>query len=601
MQSKHNISEPPQGGGVSNPTANENNPPSQYRNRSRVPFEIRDLPVTLICFLGAAFCFGVFRADLNRTMDRFAEPIGTITYKRQAAQRRFSDRVLWIRLSKGAPVYQGDYVRTAELSQATMHFKDGADIDLAENTLIQLLIEDGKNIVDLSGGNLSVAVSGPGAIRVLVSGENRVEIGAGARVNASMDASGVFTMLVLEGEVTANGESFGAGKSFSSEALAARAVPLSPRPDTYFLAAGGTAAVRFSWSALNYSGPTRFELALDRRFRRLEQSLASGEESLLVNLNPGVYWWRVYPEQSAGGLPGEGPPQSGSTTAGKIVVVPPVSPKLIYPADGQHFYPGTEIRFSWKSGALPPEIQDTGDYILELADSPAFETPLLSFNVEGSDGGSLVYGYLEEQTWYWRVRQLFSGVELAAAPSRFTIASTRPAVEPSPPTTPETAITAEAASSPKNAPAASILLPETPAPPLPPPSGMNPPDRFVAGPETIRLSRRMVFDWNGVEGANTYVFSVFKESAVDFTGTKGSGKTGDSGGALFRAETAETSYTIEDLGLLGNGSFVWRVEALVKNNGRIERRGSPGESRFTLDVPAPGNPRIRETGTLYGL
>ncbi|MDR2049118.1 MAG: FecR domain-containing protein, partial [Treponema sp.] len=226
----------------------------------------------LLCLLGAAFSFGMFWADFNRTMDRLAEPIGTITYKRQAAQRRFTDRVLWIRLSKGAPIYQGDYVRTAEQSQATMHFKDGADIDLAENTLIRIRVENGKNVVDLSVGNLSVAVSGSRALRVLVSGENRVEIGAGAAVSAAAGA-GVFTMRVLEGEVTANGETFAAGESFSSDALAARTVPLSPRPDAYFFAAAGTAAVRFAWSAVNYSGPTRFELAPDRRFRRLEQSL----------------------------------------------------------------------------------------------------------------------------------------------------------------------------------------------------------------------------------------------------------------------------------------------------------------------------------------
>jgi hypothetical protein len=585
--------------------SNENSQPSQYRNKARTPFEVRDLPVTLICLLGTAFCFGVFRADLNRTMDRFAEPIGTITYKRQAAQRRFADRVLWTRLSKGAPVYQGDYIRTAELSQAMMHFKNGADIDLAENTLIQLRIEDGKNVVDLSGGNLSAAVSDGGAVLILASGKNRVEIGAGAAVSAAADPSGVFTMQVLEGEITANGETFAAGESFSTEPLAARALPLSPRPDTYYLAAGGTAAVRFAWSTLNYSGPTVFDIARDRRFRLSEKkSLSSGEESLLVNLRPGLYWWRVYPEQPAGGLPGEGSPQRGSTAPGKIIVVPPVSPELICPAAGQHFYPETEIRFSWKSGALPPEIQDTGTYLLELSDSPVFETPLLSFNVEGTGSGSLVYGRLKEGTWYWRVRQLFPGVELAAAPLRFTVASTPPETAPNP--LPEPAAPAETvvpASPPRNVPPdAPPVPPSPPSPPspLPSPSGMNPPDRLVIGPETIRLSRRMVFGWNGVEGANAYVFSVFEESAVDFAETFGSLKIRDSGTALFRAETAETSYTIEDLGLLGNGSFVWQVEAVVKNDGRIERRGRPGENRFTLDVPAPGNPRIRETGTFYG-
>jgi hypothetical protein len=380
-------------------------PQSRDQLTARLSLEARDLPAILLCLLGAAFCFGMFWADFNRTMERLAEPIGTITYKRQAAQRRFADRVLWIRLSRGAPVYQGDYIRTAELSQATMHFKDGADIDLAENTLIQLRIEGGKNLVDLSEGNLSLAVSAP-AFRILVSGENRVELGAGAVVSASADPSGVFTMQVLEGKVTANGKTFAAGEGFSTgiTTLPARPPAAKAAPKT--------------------------------------------------------------PPQTAAG---PAPKPSGKTTrpSGTVVSDFPVS-----------------------------RVPDT------------------------------------------------------------------PRLTPSP------------------------LSPDSPSP-LPPPSGMDPPDRFTVGPEMVRRNRRMVFSWNGVEGANSYIFSVFEETA------------GNSGDVLFRAETAETFYILEDLGLLGNGAFVWQVEAVEKSD--IERRGTPGKSRFTIDVPAPGNPRVRETGALYGL
>jgi hypothetical protein len=111
----------------------------------------------------------------------------------------------------------------------------------------------------------------------------------------------------------------------------------------------------------------------------------------------------------------------------------------------------------------------------------------------------------------------------------------------------------------------------------------------------------MVFGWNGVEGANAYVLSLFEDPESPGTRNSGGGRGAGGASALLSVETAETSYTLEDLGMLGNGSFVWRVEAVIKNGGVIERRGTPGESRFTIDVPAPGNPRVRETGVLYGL
>jgi hypothetical protein len=37
-----------------------------------------------------------------------------------------------------------------------------------------------------------------------------------------------------------------------------------------------------------------------------------------------------------------------------------------------------------------------------------------------------------------------------------------------------------------------------------------------------------------------------------------------------------------------------------QNRGIIEQRGTTAESRFTVDIPLPGNPRLRETGPLYG-
>ncbi|MDR0402577.1 MAG: FecR family protein [Treponema sp.] len=575
------------------------NPEPQNRNRE---FAL-NLTMVLLCLSGAAFSFIMFWNDLNRTMDRFAEPIGTITYKRQAAQRRFSDRVLWTVLSTGSPVYQGDYIRTAELSQAVVHFDDGTDIDLAENTLIQIRTENGKNIVDFAEGNLSLTAGQ--STRILVSGENLVEIGAGAALNAASDSSGVFSLRVQEGEITANGTSLGAGENFSTDALAVRAVPVSPGTNARFLAADGTAEARFSWNALNYSGPTKFDLALDRRFRRIEKSLVSEGESLPLSLEPGVYWWRVYPDGTPPGA-----------AAGKITVVPPAAPELISPAGGRVLYFGgpeeqaaagadrfrPEIRFSWKSAPLPAEIDYAENYLLELADNAGFETPFASFQVEGREGGSLVYGGLGEGLWYWRVRRLFPGIELPAAQAHFTIARTGP---PSPPP----AETADTGTEPEAESARTAVLPPVVSPPvvpppvvpppvvppavvppapLPSPSGLVPPDRFTLGPEAIRLSRQMLFEWSGVEGANSYIFSIFREGVP-------------ASASVFSAETVRPSYTLEDLGILGRGSFVWRVEAVQKNDGLIERRGTPAESRFTLDVPAPGNPRIKETGALYGL
>ncbi|MDR1506620.1 MAG: FecR domain-containing protein [Treponema sp.] len=557
---------------------------------------IRDLLVSILFILGAAFCFMMFWRDFNRTMDHSGRPLGTITYKKQAAGRRFQDRVLWVRLFRGAPVHRGDYIRTAELSEASIRFTDGANIDLAENSLIQVQVKNGKNTVDLAAGGLTLSGgdSSDSEITILVSGKNRVELGRGAVVSASADGGGKFTMQILEGEVTVNKETLAAGDSFSTVPLEARAAPLSPQPDVRVISGDGSVEMPFVWTRHNYSGGTRLDLAFDRRFGDIDRSLVipDGRESAVLSLEPGIYWWRVYPDT------GEAP-----RAAGKITVLPLLVPKPLSPPEGKTFYldgsANTEVRFFWNSGDRPPEISVSGDYVMELSGSPGFDPPVFSARVEGAESGALVQD-LEEGTWYWRVRHDFPGVEFPPAGSYFTVAAGTPPrtavalfAEPPTPSPAPAAAAPVAAPDPVRAAAPPVTAPDpvrAAAPPpelLPPPSGMEPFDRYVLDAGAIQKSRRVLFGWNGVPGANSYIFTIFEET---------------SGGPnfLFSVETARPSYVLDDLRLLERGSFVWRVEAVVKNEDRIDRRGTPGENRFIVDVPLPGDPKIKEPGVLYG-
>jgi hypothetical protein len=378
-------------------------------------------------------------------------------------------------------------------------------------------------------------------------------------------------MQVLEGTVTANGEDLSAGETFSTVPREPRALPVLPRQDAYFLAGDGTAKVDFTWTRNNYSGTSRFDLALDRRFHldRIEKTQITGEETLSANLAAGVYWWRVYPENTAPG-----------TMAERIIVLPSLKPELISPAEGHTFYQGqnntTEFRFIWKNASRPRGIPDNGNYILEAADNSSFMNPRLSVNVEGDGGASLVYT-LGEGNWYWRVREDFPGIGLPASVSYFTIARGE---APLPQTRAREEVIVEAI------PETRPEIPEVKEEPLlPPPRGINPANRFVLGPEQIRRSRRLEFNWDRVPGATSYIFTLLEE---------GTRRT------IVSSETVQNSYTVEDVGQLERGSFIWRVEAIRRNGEIIELHGNPGESRFTVDVPAPGNPRVRDTGVFYG-
>jgi hypothetical protein len=351
-------------------------------------------------------------------MTRQAEPIGTITFKYKAAQRRFEDRVLWDRLKTESPVYDGDLIRTAELSEARVAFAVGSTVDLAENSLIQLH-EDGRGArIDIAEGGVN-ASAGDSAL-ALVSGDRRITLDAGAVVKAGMDG-GDFTLRVMEGTASFAGpgetRSVAAGETLAlgddGPLLVREAAALSPLPQTRFLnPQPGTYPVLFRWNRAHLppEAPTRLEIAEDRGFSRIAFREELVADAATVELQPGSYFWRVSPA-------GEGAGPSPNILPFKILYAP--APVLITPVEGYRYQfraKKPSVRFQWT------EIAEAGSYVLEVADNPGMANPALTQEVRGT---SFFYQGLGPGTWRWRVRPVFpasyQGAAGEAAPSSFSI------------------------------------------------------------------------------------------------------------------------------------------------------------------------------------
>jgi hypothetical protein len=307
--------------------------------RSPGKLNAADGAVVLICLLGAFFSFWFFWKDLNRALNRNQEPTGIITFKKGGAQRRLGDRVLWDRLRQESPIYDGDYIRTAALSDATVTFKDGRKkkFSLSENSLIQLRTVEGRQVIDLAEGDISMENSGPEPL-ILVSGGRQVELSGIVKARAGEDGS--FELAVLEGQaVISNGEERivqDAGQVFAvdPEGLRVerpRVVMILPRPDEEFTSPGEKLEVDFSWAPINFSGTehTRLEIAEDRRFARPLESLETEGPGASVELPPGTYWWRAY--VSASGPEGASPEKLTILPAVSSPVVPVIAAPLPAP------------------------------------------------------------------------------------------------------------------------------------------------------------------------------------------------------------------------------------------------------------------------------
>ncbi|MDR2500904.1 MAG: hypothetical protein LBD37_07500 [Treponema sp.] len=371
----------------------------------------QDVLVTLFCLTGAAVSLYLFFLDLNQTLRGLTEqPAGLIFFKNNTAQRRLANRVIWDRLRQGSPVYPGDMIRTAELSDAEIHLSGGdgqsasGKIMLAENTLIQIRIgRDGMEI-DLAEGDIGFSSFGAGAddsaALVLTLGGSRIQLAQNSALNARTGGGGEGPVIqVIQGSAAVSSaegvQDLAAGGLMAVDAGgAARGEPVvavaAPQPGALFLQAKREAVeVPFSWRRINLAPdePLALEFSNDRRFSRIAQTLIVSDDDARVALPLGNWYWRI-----------------GSFASGRVRVIYAPPPVLLTPAEGYGYRYRTRqpgVWFQWT------QTEGAAGYILEAAASPDFAAPALAVQTGGS---SLVSSQLGAGTWYWRVRPVFPGI-----------------------------------------------------------------------------------------------------------------------------------------------------------------------------------------------
>ncbi|MCL2196635.1 MAG: hypothetical protein FWB77_03365 [Treponema sp.] len=599
------------------------------RNKKIKFFRFKDfLAVALFLFI-AVLCFDMFRNDLMQTISlQNVEPVGTVVIKKNIVQRRISSRVLWDRLSMESPVYIGDLIRVAEVSEATLYIGDNA-IDLEENTLIRIsLSEDGEGVqVSISEGKLSLS-SGAGSqsLTLDVNGK-QVKTSPGAVLSAGIKENGLTSIQVNEGAVKFVEEN-GFTRELSQGSLVSmdfggrevheRAVVVtSPAPNSRFLnGAREPFTVNFTWNRINLESGDMLHLDIspNNSFSVISNRINNLNNQAQARLNSGVWHWRICIEDT--------PLSSGVLTiadAGAVELKSPAANSVFrYLSD----YP--VLNFQWT------ELEEASSYIFEVSSTVNFLNPSVyrktdsAFTADSSLGSGL---------WYWRVMPVFpsfySGnavfsktgffrIEQAAAQvieavnevsftqwlSEEAPSSRPPAAVPQDiaamvmPAAPAPVETAPASQPPVVQPQITQPAPVQPRvqqPASPPPVTLLPaaqnlrPVRGTSfGFSELQSNRNIVFRWAAVSGANAYIFVLYQQTS---TGRR----------QVISAEINNgTSYTLTDLSLLDRGAFVWQVEAVNTARGVIQRRGRAAENTFIIDYPIPGSVQIEDTGILYG-
>jgi hypothetical protein len=428
------------------------------RNIKSVDNRTADVLVLVLCLAGMAVCLWLFRQDLYRTLSRLnVKPAGTVILKRRVVQRRFEDRMLWDRLQKTAPVYSGDFVRTAERSEAAIVLMNGDTVtELGENTIIHISAVKGteESRIELFGGNVSLTAGSGGT--VLAWGKDSLVLAAGSAVSAA-SGGGDFAFRVNEGNVVFTGsegtvKSFRAGESFAPAG-------------TGLLSETGSAA---ETGAL--PGGTGVEA---------DDPPASPPPRLITPAEG-----EVFPHNQAAGQGADG----GS---------PP------------------EISFRWAADS--EDDRTVALYIFEAADNPAMENAAVKMPVSGR---RIVLPRPERGRWYWRVTPVYAGAFTAGASvtGSFVVGETVPAAEK--PAAERTAAEQAAATQQAAAAEGAAAEQAGTPPPLPPPRKMQLENAYetshengpVLGAAQLRTNRNITFNWDPVPDAVGYVFSLYQET-----------------------------------------------------------------------------------------
>ncbi|MDR2767384.1 MAG: FecR family protein [Treponema sp.] len=380
-----------------------------------------DLLIILLCFAGAGVSGFAFWQEYNRTLVKLnEEPVGLIVFKNRTAHRKIEDRTAWDRLKQESPIYNGDTIRTAEASVATITFEDAVtQVSLYENTLIRVFYDSRGARIDFSGGNLDVNSGGRSVW--IADGASMLEVESGGQASVNKSAES-FSVSVNGGRANFNGAELESGdlRSFLRDGTPDTGPAVAVTSFGNFVRilglADGVIPALFTWTAANFDEDTHVivEVARDREFSRVVQTRdVRGASSVSLPLESGNYWWRVYPVQGdARNVPARG------YASGRIEALPAAAVTALAPFPSQELSGETGVPFSWTS------VEGADGYRLEISANENMGGPAVSRRVQGS---SVVQTGLADGRWYWRVSPVFpaqvKGDALASKTGVFSLSS----------------------------------------------------------------------------------------------------------------------------------------------------------------------------------
>ncbi len=361
--------------------------------------------VIICCVSFMAICSYFLYRELTVRIEKSAgEAIGTITFKKKSASRRYTENVIWEEIEQQSEIFNYDAIRTVEYSSAVISLKDGTKIELDQNTLLVVILNDkGLNINFDQGGVSAESGSGTGGPITLNSKDATIALDKGGISVNSSDAGMNIKVNSGNAKISADGKELNITaaeittlKDGVTESKKGSLFPESPKNNSYFVTFSKSLSVRFSWRS-DTPGEARVEISRNSDFKDIVKSYKSVKPVLEASLPAGDYYWRIV-RGDAVSYPVKFSILSDSKP---MLITPHTNQKLKITEDSEL------VTFRWEKSEY------VSGYELTAARDPAMSDKVITL---ASKINIISVPELQPGKYYWRVRGVYPA-EILAEPA----------------------------------------------------------------------------------------------------------------------------------------------------------------------------------------
>jgi len=365
---------------------------------------------------------GLFYYDLTRRRGAGSEEVvGTITFKRQQAQRKYASQVVWEDVAEAVPVHNHDSIRTAELSEAVIKLKDGTEIALNENSMI--LISFSKNEVDIEFAQGSInAKRGDADPKQKMNIKSKDTVVSIDKSDVSLTRMGGtdLNLTVNRGTAKINrGETEKLIRQDEKAVLSKDALTiyrlnlklLSPTPNEHITTTAARHRVQFSWEAVRDAADIHHEVAQSPSFGDIVSIRRIAGEGRTLELPSGIYYWRLRAMNRK-------TRKIEYSEVRRLSITRDAPLSLISPHDGATYSYNAKkplVSFKWSGSEL------SSSYTLTVASDSSMSRVVQRIDTSAT-GAAL--DTLGSGTYYCMVRRSGAGQSVSSPVHRFTITQT---------------------------------------------------------------------------------------------------------------------------------------------------------------------------------